>query len=223
MIKPVSRQTKWLAGLILVTIAALLISGGCAANELPIISSLVLATEGEIYPGATAQIECTASDPNEDELSYSWSADGGTISGSSATVSWTAPDELGAYTVTVEVSDGDDIAISQLTIPVVELNNPPVIDNLTTDCPRVKKAGTATITCEASDPDGDELTYTWSAERGNISGEGAIVTWVAPNEYGDYLITVTVSDGRGGEITSSEVTTFLDGKIIVCSCGSACD
>lgn len=216
MIKPISRQTKWLAAFILVAIAALLISGGCVPNTLPVISSLVLATEGEINPGGTAQLECTATDPDEDELSYTWSADGGTISGSGANVAWTAPDELGTYTVTIEVSDGDDVVTDQLTIPVVEPNNPPVMESLTTDCPRVKKAGTATITCEASDPDGDELTYTWSAERGNISGEGSIVTWVAPNEYGTFTITVTVTDGRGGE-ASDEIA------IIVCACGSACD
>lgn len=223
MIKPVSRKSKWLSALILVTITALLISGGCVANQLPIISSLALVTEGEINSGATAQLRCAALDPDEDELSYTWSADGGTISGSGATVSWTAPDELGTYTVTVEISDGDDIAISQLDIPVVEPNNPPIIESLTTDCPRVKPAGTGTITCVASDPDGDELTYSWSAERGNISGEGGEVTWVAPGEYGDYLITVTVSDGRGGEVTDSQVTTFPEGRIKVCTCGSACD
>jgi len=216
MIKPISRQTKWLAALILVAIAALLIGGGCVANELPIISSLVLATEGEIYPGGTGQIECTASDPDEDELSYTWSADGGTISGAGANVAWTAPELTGTYTVTIEVSDGDDVVTDQLTIPVVEPNNPPVMEPLTTDCPRVKKAGTGIITCEASDPDGDELTYTWSAERGNITGEGATVSWVAPNEYGTFAITVTVTDGRGGEATN-------DIEIIVCSCGSACD
>ena len=95
MIKPVSRQSKWLAALILVTIAALLISGGCVANQLPIISSLAMVTEGEINPGVTAQISCTAVDPDEDELSYTWTADGGTISGSGATVYWIAPEATG--------------------------------------------------------------------------------------------------------------------------------
>ena len=216
MIQPVSRKSKWLSALILVTITALLISGGCVANQLPIISSLALVTEGEINPGATAQLECAALDPDEDELSYTWSADGGTISGSGATVSWTAPDELGTYTVTVEISDGDNIVTDQLSITVAEPNNPPVINSLTTDCPRVKQAGTGTITCEASDPDGDELTYSWSAERGNISGEGGEVTWVAPSEYGTFIITLTVTDGRGGEATDTI-------SIIVCTCGSACD
>ena len=216
MIKPVARQSKWLAGLILVTIAALLISGGCAPNTLPVISSLVLATQGEISPGMTAQIDCDALDPDDDELSYAWSADGGTISGSGYRVSWTAPGELGTYTINVEVSDGDDIVTDQLIITVLAPNNPPTIESLATDCPRVKKAGTATLTCDASDPDEDELTYTWSVERGNISGEGNEVDWVAPNEFGTFAITVTVTDGRGGEASNER-------SIIVCSCGTACD
>ncbi|MBA7576423.1 hypothetical protein ES708_18264 [subsurface metagenome] len=72
------------------------------------------------------------------------------------------------------------------------------------------------MTCEASDPDGDELTYTWSAERGNISGEGKEVDWVAPNEFGTFAITVTVTDGRGGEASDER-------SIRVCTCGDACD
>jgi hypothetical protein len=215
MIKPALLKSKWLAGLVLVTIAALLI-GGCEANLLPVISSLNLASQGEINPGATAQLECDASDPNDDELSYSWSADAGTISGSGANVSWTAPDTPGTYTVSVEVSDGrDGIATEEIIISVLVPNNPPVIESLTTDCPRVRSGHSGTITCAASDPDGDELTYEWSAERGTISGDGHEVTWVGPSEYGTFAITVNVTDGRGGE-ASDEIS------IIVCACGSAC-
>ena len=216
MIKPVTRQSKWLIGLVLTTVVALLISGGCTPNTLPIISSLALSNLGEINPGGSTYIECDATDSDDDELSYIWSADGGTLTGGGATIKWTAPDEVGSYTVTVEVSDGDDIVIDQLAITVLAPNNPPTIDSLTTDCPRVKKAGTATITCEATDPDGDELSYEWSSERGSFSGEGAIVAWVGPSEYNTYDITVTVTDGRGGEATEGL-------SIIVCGCGSACD
>lgn len=216
MTKPVIRKSKWLVGLILLAVAALLISGGCVPNTLPVITSLALTNQSEINPGATTYIECTASDPDEDELSYNWSADGGTFTGGGATIKWTAPNVVGSFTVTVEVSDGDDIVTDQLVITVLTPNNPPTIESLTTDCPRVKKGGTATLTCDASDPDGDELTYEWSVERGNFSGEGAVVSWVGPSEYGTFTITVTVTDGRGGEATDS-----ID--IIVCGCGSACD
>lgn len=216
MTKPVIRKSKWLVGLILLAVVALLISGGCVPNTLPVITSLALTNQSEINPGGTTYIECTASDPDEDELSYTWSADSGTLDGEGATIKWTAPNVVGSYTVTVEVSDGDDIVTDQLVIAVLAPNNPPTIESLTTDCPRVKQAGTATITCEVTDPDGDELTYEWSVERGNFSGEGAVVSWVGPSEYGTFTITVIVTDGRGGEATD-EIS------IIVCGCGSACE
>ena len=124
MIKPVSRKSKWLAGLILVAITALLIGGGCVVNEMPIISSLALATQGEINPEGITQIQCDALDPDDDELSYTWSADGGTIYGSGATVSWTAPALTGTYTINVEVSDVNDIVTDQLIIAVLAPTTP---------------------------------------------------------------------------------------------------
>jgi PKD repeat protein len=62
---------------------------------------------------------------------------------------------------------------------------------------------TSAIQCTASDPDEGKLSYAWSANGGNISGEGSAATWVAPNAFGTYTITVTVSDGRGGEATET--------------------
>ena len=53
--------------------------------------------------------------------------------------------------------------------------------------------------CNATDPDGDELSYGWSAGGGEITGEGATVNWTAPNSVGSYNVTVIVIDGRGGE------------------------
>jgi hypothetical protein len=83
------------------------------------------------------------------------------------------------------------------------VNNPPVIDSLTAEPQEVGRAETSAIECVASDPDGDELSYTWLWERGDIEGEGPIVTWVAPNAYDTYTITVIVTDGRGEEATQS--------------------
>ncbi len=103
-------------------------------------------------------------------------------------------------------------ATKQLTINVVAINQPLVIESLATEW-QVEKAVSSPVECVASDPDGDELSYIWSADGGNICGEGAVVTWVAPNAYGTYTITVTVTDGRGGEASKSV-------SIEVCSCPS---
>jgi len=201
MIKLVPSKPKWLAGLIILALATLVISGCTLANQPPVISSLT-ASARWVSPSGGCQVKCVASDPDGDELNYTWSAYGD-ISGEGAVVTWTAPATVGNYTITVKVTDGrGGEATAQLTISVA-VNRPPVIDKLTSEWQQVKKATATTIKCTARDPDGDELSYLWSASGGNITGEGAVVTWVAPDAFGTYTITVTVTDGRGGQATES--------------------
>ena len=61
------------------------------------------------------------------------------------------------------------------------------------------------ISVEASDLDGDPLTYTWTAESGSITGSGATVLYTPPavSETTWFTVSVTVSDGRGGSATNS--------------------
>jgi len=212
MMKLVLTQPKWLASLIILVVATILIGGCAPANQPPVISSLTAIKEW-VAPASISQVECIASDPDEDELSYVWSASGGDISEEGSVIAWIAPDALGAYTITVKVTDGrGGEATAQLTTDVV-VNHPPVIDGLVTEALEVGRASPCVIECIASDPDGDELSYTWSASRGNIRGEGAVVTWVAPNADGTYTITVTVTDARGDEATESISI------VVSCLCG----
>jgi hypothetical protein len=72
------------------------------------------------------------------------------------------------------------------------------------------------FTCIASDPDGDNMTYKWTADNGTISGNGATVTWMSPAVMGEYYIGVTVSDGQGGEATGvkqARVVVNADGSV----------
>ncbi len=59
------------------------------------------------------------------------------------------------------------------------------------------------VECIASDQDGDDLTYEWSASGGYITGEGASVAWTAPEVEGTYTVTVMVSDAEAGGATES--------------------
>jgi hypothetical protein len=201
MIKLICGQPKWLAGLVLL-VAAILVIGGCIrANQPPVISSLTV-NVGWVSPSDSCQVKCVASDPDGDELSYTWSANGD-ISGGGSIVTWTAPATPGDYTIMVKVTDGrGGEATMQLPISVA-FNHPPVIVSLTAERQRVRRAETCAIECTASDPDGDKLSYRWSATGGNITGEGGAVTWVAPNAFGKYTITVTVTDGKGDEAFES--------------------
>jgi hypothetical protein len=85
-------------------------------------------------------------------------------------------------------------------------NTPPVITQLradtdtATNISQVRPSTNCTISCLANDVDSGNLTYTWSATRGTLYGEGATVSWLAPTTEGTYSIAVNVTDDRGGEV-----------------------
>jgi hypothetical protein len=82
---------------------------------------------------------------------------------------------------------------------VSSINYPPEISNLTANSDTIEAGHNTIITCYATDPDGDQLTYTWTKTEGIISGNGSIIAWTAPATTGTYTITCSVSDGKGGE------------------------
>ncbi len=56
-----------------------------------------------------------------------------------------------------------------------------------------------TVRVQASDPDGDPLTYNWTATGGRVDGSGTEVRWnSAGTAAGTYTINARVDDGRGG-------------------------
>jgi hypothetical protein len=63
------------------------------------------------------------------------------------------------------------------------------------------------LRCVASDPDGDTLYYSWHADEGTFRNSGESITWIAPQPSGTYTISVTASDGKGGEATDSVTVT----------------
>ena len=116
---------------------------------------------------------------------------------------WTAPGETGNYTVTVNVTDEYGGETTGSIIITVRTNRPPIITNLTACEDWVVPSGNCQIECQAEDPDNDQLTYKWEAEGGNITGEGSIANWTAPEQPGSYNITVLVEDIMGGMSTTS--------------------
>lgn len=83
-------------------------------------------------------------------------------------------------------------------------NRPPAIKSLTVDPPALVLGSWVTVRVEAEDPDGDALRYRWSANAGDVFGEGAEVRYTASNCcVGFNIVRVIVEDGRGGSTTKS--------------------
>jgi len=84
-------------------------------------------------------------------------------------------------------------------------NRPPTFNGpIQANPPVLEPGGTTNLSAPATDPDGDTITYTWSAPAGTFSNQnGMNTTWTAPNQEGNYPLTVTANDGRGGTATST--------------------
>lgn len=88
-------------------------------NIVPVISA-VTANPDTLEMGEISTLNCTASDEDGDTLTYQWTATAGTFSDGSTgeSVTWTAPESDGDFTITVAVSDGDDNATAEVTVYV---------------------------------------------------------------------------------------------------------
>lgn len=177
-----------------------------SGNQPPVIQSL-LAQNAQLYPSGNTEIQCMAQDADGDKLDFKWACTGGNFSGVGAIVIWQAPPNYGVYTITVTVEDSKG-GSAQASLPVtVGANQSPSISELVANPSGILYGGSTTLTCMATDPDGDVVRYSWSASEGSITGVGNRVTWVAPNKGGNYNITVVVSDGKGGESRSDVMVT----------------
>ena len=177
----------------------------------PVVTLSVSCEPCEVSPGGEVRLQATASGRDGDGLSYRWSAKQGSFIGvtSRATARWQAPPVAGRYHVKVEVFDRRGASgSSNLEINV---NSPPTVSLSCKEMCRVRQGLSVQLEAQASDPDGHELSYSWSAESGSFVGEtdGTTVRWRAPAEAGAVAIRVAVSDGEGGS-ASAEVDAAVD-------------
>ncbi|MEN6521843.1 MAG: PA14 domain-containing protein [Armatimonadota bacterium] len=201
-------------------------SDDSGTNEAPTITSLspqgTTASPIRIQAGKTQILVVAATDPDKDNLTYTWSTDNGQVTGNSPSADYVAPQSACTSIVTVKVSDGNNHTVSAkccFTVykddepdpPDPEVNEPPVISDLTADPNSVKTGETSNLTAVATDPDGDELTYSWSASGGSIqSSTGNTAVWKAPSTADGCTVTVSVSDGNNPAVTKSVAIT-VDG------------
>jgi len=163
----------------------------------------------------STNIYCTAVDKDNDPLTYQWTVTGGSYSGTGAAISWHAPSSPGTFLIICEVNDNHGGIISDsLYIEAAEfINSNPIINDMNANPRKIHLGANSEISCTAEDPDGDTLTYSWSANSGIISGSGSVITWTAPTLAGNYYIICQVTDGRGGAAVDSIGVSVRDTTI----------
>lgn len=116
---------------------------------------------------------------------------------------------LGNDSFSFVVVDEADVATSEQTvmIEVLEPNDPPEVsspvgsENADGEVEvSAETGGTVTLSVNAEDPDGDELTYMWTQVSGSdveLEGQGTSeITFAAPSSSDELMFEVTVDDGR---------------------------
>ena len=102
-------------------------------------------------------------------------------------------------------------------------NRPPLISKFESSDPTVstcllglrayceqRHRRTVSLTVNATDPDNDPLTYSYSPTGGEIVGEGASVSWkLGDQPYATYSNTVTVTDSKGASSSATLKVTVM--------------
>ena len=187
------------------------------ANNAPSVTSITpsLSLSGGSYIGT---ISATATDPESNPLTYTWTASGGTLTtNNAATVNWSG--SVGTYTFTVNVSDGTNapVALSK-TVTLV----PPTINNIDTTniTENTLNVYSGNIEATINNPGNLPLTYAWTVTRTGLPG-GSITSASTVNPItwqggpGNYTANVTVSNANGSNTFAKSFTCVDNQKPVI--------
>ncbi len=88
-------------------------------------------------------------------------------------------------------------------------NYPPRIKSLAPGNSIVTTKHSVYVYCAAADRDNDTLSFVWDASGGLISGSASTVLWTAPDTVGTYIVTCTVNDGHGAQVSTVDTLTVV--------------
>ncbi len=151
----------------------------------------------------TLTIVVNATDPDGDTLTYFASnlPDGAVFNNLTRTFSWLPTfEQAGTYPgVHFEVSDGELINWTSITITVNDTNRWPVLEEIVDQT--VNETEILTVDVNATDPDGDMLTY--SCSRTDLFTDFNLLTGIGSwtpgyEDAATHYIDFGVSDGKGG-------------------------
>jgi outer membrane protein OmpA-like peptidoglycan-associated protein len=173
--------------------------GGADWHEKPLppdnVTASCAADKSSVMEGSNDAVVVTATgtDANGRPLMYTWSANGGKVSGVGPYVRWDSTSAApGNYTITSRVDNGAGTVASCSASIVVQPKPVPPAPTMSCAADRstVVAGERAQITATVNDPAGLPLTFSWQANGGQVIGTGPTVQFdtsgLAP---GNYVVT----------------------------------
>jgi len=168
---------------------------------------------------STQTLTAVVEDLDEDLVIITWSAtDGEFTKTTGEVVKWTAPTTTGRMLVTAVADDRKAGGTDTATVALSVVNAAPSITEFTSSAPYVTLGNSVTLSCEAFDPDAEDITYDFFTSP---SGVGAILhdspeistaTWIAPSDPNlarSYDLIVKVSDLPQGYFSTDTLQVLV--------------
>jgi len=205
-----SRELKSIC-LVFAAASFTLLPMGC--KKAPPVTLTATATPPAVYAGEPVTVTATpgsVSTKKNNNVIYSWSGDGVTGNGTTASVA-TAAQAPGSYTVKAEVKEGKKgkeglkpgqtaDATASYTVKAFE---PPTI-SCSASPSTIKPGDSATVTATGVSPQNRPLTYSYAASAGSVSGTGTTATYSSTGApTGAVDVTCKVADDKGHTATAS--------------------
>ena len=181
-------------------------------NRAPVFTTIDAQSVSE---GETLSFGIAASDEDNDTLTITASnlPEGATFEDD--TFSWVPGFDLGGTTVTVTfvVSDGSEEASTTVDIAVADVNRPTTIASFDPSRSLVlgMQGDALTFTVDASDPDGDAVTFAWTLNGTPEAETGPSLVLTVPSGAQEETVVVTVTSADGTSATQS----WTIGKMLV--------
>jgi len=195
--------------------AGVVFRAGSFAPPVPVALACSASPEA-IFSGDPVTVTATAANLNPKlHVVYSWSGDGVTGDGTTATVA-TASLAPGTHTVSAKVSEGKGERVGLkpgevancLATFTVKAFEPPTI-SCSASPSTINPSESSTVTASGVSPQNRTLTYSYTAQSGSISGNGATATYSSVGApAGSVAITCNVADDKGGSAVAATNVTI---------------
>jgi opacity protein-like surface antigen len=187
--------------------------GPPAAPPLPPLSYSCSVNPASAYIGEPIAVSGTAVNLNPAKTAvYTWSVDGGTVTGTSSTANIDTKNvAAGSYTLKGHVTEGDRPGESaDCTAPyAVKALEPPTVSCMANPA-TVNSGDPSTITATGVSPQGLSLTYSYSASAGIVSGAGSSATLTTGGTpAGVITVSCNVVDDKGQTASGTTAVTVI--------------